>query len=96
MQHPNRKWSNTYQLVLSEDGRGTAGKIQFEATSPESALFFLQQQCGGREAELFENDRSLGRVRCVRNGGYWVISPPALAAEGEKPVAARAASSRTS
>ena len=69
--------SHTYQLVLADDGRGAARTIEFEADAPDAALFFAGSQCNGREAELFENKRSLGRVKCVENGGFWVISPPA-------------------
>jgi len=71
-----RPYSQTYQLVLDEDGEGQAQTIEFEASGPDAALFVAQRQCQGREAELFENDRSLGRIRCSGNGGFWILSPP--------------------
>lgn len=74
---PYRHKSQTYQLVLSDDGRGAARTIAFVASSPEAALYLAQQQCSGREAELFENSRSLGKVKCEK-AGFWVISPPAV------------------
>jgi hypothetical protein len=77
----NRRWSQTYRLVLGEDGQGCAQTLEFEASSAEAALHLAGRECGGREAELFESGRSLGRVRCVKNGGFWVISPTAAVAK---------------
>ncbi|HLV07074.1 MAG TPA: hypothetical protein VKY80_05315 [Croceibacterium sp.] len=76
MRSPRNHLQHTYRLVLAEDGRGVARAIEFEASGAESALHHAQQQCRGREAELFEGDRSLGRLRCVPHGGFWVLSPP--------------------
>ena len=70
-----RPYSQTYQLVLDEDGQGEAQTIEFEASSPDAALFVAERQCHGRAAELFENRRSLGRLQCSRLGGYWILSP---------------------
>ena len=76
MPKPIRSWKHTYQLVLDEDGGGTARTIEFEAAGPEVALYMAQQQCRGRPAELIEDGRSLGQVQCVPQGGYWLLSPP--------------------
>ena len=73
---PDQNWNHTYQLILSEDGEGLARTIEFEAAGPEAALYMAQQQCRGREAEVIEDGRSLGRVQCVPRGGYWRLSPP--------------------
>jgi hypothetical protein len=62
-------------LVMSKDGQGEAQTIEFEASGPDAALYMAERQCHGREAELFENDRSLGRLRCSGHGGYWILSP---------------------
>jgi hypothetical protein len=70
----NRKWGHSYQLVLSEDGRGVARTIEFEASGAEAALFLAQRECAGREAELFEDDRSLGKLKCADKGGFWMLS----------------------
>lgn len=64
-----------YQLVLSEDGPGTARRIEFEALGSDSALLRAERECRGREAELFEDGRSLGRIKCASSGGYWLLSP---------------------
>ena len=74
---PDRNWNHTYQLILTDDGEGLPRTIEFEAAGPEAALYMAQQQCRGREAEVFEDGRSLGRVQCVRQGGYWRLSPRA-------------------
>lgn len=75
MQTSSRNPQNTYRLVLSDDGEGLPRTIEFEASSPDSALYLAQQQCRGRGAELFEGARSLGRIQCVPRAGYWVLSP---------------------
>jgi hypothetical protein len=75
MRIPGSTLQHTYRLVLSDDGHGPAGTIQFEASCADTALFHAQRQCHGREAELFEDERSLGRITCMQEGGYWLLSP---------------------
>lgn len=65
---------NSYRLVLSDDGSGETGTLEFEAPSAEIALHRARQQCSGREVELFEDGRSFGRVRCAESGAYWTPS----------------------
>ena len=77
--------NNSYRLVLSDDCFGPAQTIEFDAPSAEAALFKARRHCSGREAELFEEGRSLGRVKCVEHGGYWLLSKtgqPRLRAPG--------------
>ncbi len=74
MRSPNRPWGHTYQIVLSEDGRGLARTIEFEASGADAALFLAERECAGREVELFEDDRSLGRLKCDGKGGFWLLS----------------------
>ena len=81
MGQTSRNWNQTYQLILHEDGRGVARTIEFEASGAEAALYVAQQQCRGREAELMQEGRSLGRLKCDK-GGHWVISPTAVPAHG--------------
>lgn len=66
--------NNSYRLVLSDDRFGSARTMEFDAPSAEAALNRVRQHCFGREAELFEDGRSLGRVKCMENGGYWQLS----------------------
>jgi hypothetical protein len=66
-----------YQLVLLEGGHDSGRRIEFEAPGADSALFRAEQECRGREAELFEDGRSLGRINCGSSGGYWVLTPAA-------------------
>lgn len=68
-----RSLANTYRLVLDEDGRGVARTIEFEAMGAEGALFHAHRHCAGREAELFENGHSLGRLKNSSNYGFWVL-----------------------
>jgi hypothetical protein len=72
---------HTYRLVLADDERGPARIIEFEAPYPDSALYLAQQQCRGREAELFEDERSLGRIMCAPQGGFWMLSPARAAGQ---------------
>jgi hypothetical protein len=65
---------NTYRLVLSDDCFGSAQTMEFEAPSAEAALHRARRHCSGREAELFEDGRSLGRLKCVEDGRYWLLS----------------------
>ena len=74
MKPAQRNWNQTYQLILHDDGRGAGRTIEFEASGAEAALYVAQHRCRGREAELFENGRSLGRLMCSEAGGFWVIS----------------------
>jgi hypothetical protein len=64
-----------YQLVLTDEGEGKTRRIEFDALGPDSALFRAEKECRGREAELFEDGRSLGRIKCAAKGGYWVLTP---------------------
>lgn len=66
--------NNSYRLVLSDDRVGNAQTMEFDAPSAEAALHKARRHCFGREAELFEDGRSLGRVKCIENGGYWLLS----------------------
>ena len=65
---------HTYRLVLSDDGRGAARSFEFEGYGAECALHIAQQKCAGREAELLEDDRSLGTVKCDDTSGFWLLS----------------------
>ena len=81
MGEPSRHWNRTYQLILHDAERGAGQTIEFEAAGPEAALYVAQRQCRGREAELLQDGRSLGRLKCD-TGGYWVISPADVSVHG--------------
>jgi len=66
--------NHSYRIKLFDDDVGTARTVEFEACSAQAALYMAQRLCLGREAELFEDGRSLGRLRCARPGGYWMLS----------------------
>src|SRR5690349_12028571 len=74
----------TYRLVLDDDGRGVARVIEFEASGADSALFQADRFCGGRTAELFEDGRSLGKLRNAANGGFWVLGAATAGAQGRR------------
>jgi hypothetical protein len=64
-----------YQLILDEEGEGTTRSIDFDALGPDTALSRAEKECRGREGELFEDGRSLGRIKCAAKGGFWVLTP---------------------
>ena len=64
---------HTYQLVLGDDGKGAARIIEFEAAGAESALTTAQRMCGGREVEVLQDGRSLGRVKNDSSAGFWIL-----------------------
>lgn len=79
MHRPNQKWGHTYQLVLTEDGRGCEQTIEFEASGADAALYIAERHCDGRKAELFEDGRSLGCLQGPDKNGLWIVSPPVRA-----------------
>jgi len=81
MRMPSSSLQHTYRLVLADDDRGTARTIEFDANCADSALYLAQRQCGGRQAELFEDERSLGKLQCAQNGGFWLLSASGAAAD---------------
>jgi len=66
---------HTYRLVLQDDGRNCEQTVEFDAAGAESALVNAQRYCGGREAELFEDERSLGRLYLDPGAGFWTVNP---------------------
>lgn len=65
---------HTYRLVVLEDDLGGTRQIEFEAPSAGRAMVVLQNLCGTREVEMFEDDCRLGRLRLSAVGPFWTIS----------------------
>lgn len=84
MREVNRSGRQTYRLILRDDGLGVERTIEFEAAGAEAAFYVAQRECRGREAELMEGGRSLGRLQCLKQGGFWRLSPP-TAQSGQGP-----------
>ena len=78
MDRSNLTVNRQYQLVLLDERQESARSIVFEAPGADSALFRAEKECRGREAELFEDGRSLGRIKCASSGGFWVLTPAAV------------------
>ena len=70
---PTYRPQHTYRLLVFPDPGDDPRTIEFDADSAEAALHRAQRLCSGREVELFEDGRSLGRVKC-EDGGYWSLS----------------------
>ena len=78
-----------YRLVPVGDYAGPETWVEFEAVGAEAALIVLQKLCDGCEMELFEDGRSLARLRKETSGGFWVLTGTPNAPV--RPVKARAA-----
>ena len=74
MHDSRRRGLHTYRLVLGDDGEGAAQIIEFEAAGAEAALMAAQRMCAGREAEVLQDGRSLGRVQNQAVGGFWILN----------------------
>ena len=74
---------NTYRLVI-ENGQRQPRVLEFQGTGAHSAFVVAERHCTGCASEVFENGRSLGSLRHVSQGGFWVITParPLMAVGG--------------
>ena len=96
MRAPHIRSGHTYRLIVSGGAGAEPQVIEFEADGPDSALFRAQRQCAGLPAELFEDERSLGSIQCMQEGGYWVLSPPRRGAQARsRSVAISSSAERT-
>lgn len=84
---------HAYRLVLKADARGAERVVEFAARGPEAAMLLAQRQFAGREVEVFQDGRSLGRLRNQPDGGFWTIIPaaPRVAAAAGWPAPKRSA-----
>lgn len=77
-----RRGLHSYALVMGAEGAGVPHTVEFEAAGAEAALFAAQRLCQGREAELFEDGRSLGRLRNDAEAGFWMLTGKPKPTEG--------------
>ena len=68
-------YAHTYRLRMEQDRLGEAREIEFRAPGPEVALRMVQQFCGERECELFEDGRPIATLRLAPASGYWTVGP---------------------
>lgn len=66
----------TYTLVLADNDGGQAKRLEFEAQNSAEALRVVQGQIPRRTAELWRNDRRLGKLRgfTVAGDDVWQIT----------------------
>lgn len=65
--------SHTYQMLLSDDLKGCAQRIEFEAPDALRAMSLARDSLREREIELFEDGEPLGKLLCDPNGYLKVI-----------------------
>jgi hypothetical protein len=63
-----------YRLVLSDDTKGSAQRIELEAPNALRAMSLVQRSLSEREVELYEDEKPLGRLRWDAHG-LWTVLP---------------------
>lgn len=64
---------HTYVLILNEDGKGAAARIEFKAPDPSRAIWLTEQLSPNRKIEVFEDDKTLGTIK-LTGQGFWKVS----------------------
>ena len=73
MHNANSSCRNRYRLVVNDDEAAPAEVAEVDSLTPRAALQLAGRLYPGRAVEIFENDRLLGRVRNLPDGGYWIV-----------------------
>ena len=63
-----------YLLMLSDDIKGSAQRIELEAPNALRAMSLVQRSLSEREVELYEDEKPLGKLRCDAQG-LWTVVP---------------------
>jgi hypothetical protein len=63
-----------YRLVLADDTKGSARRIELEAPNALRAMSLVQRSLSEREVELYEDEMPLGKVRWDAHG-LWTVLP---------------------
>lgn len=64
---------HSYCLVVNDAGIGPRS-IELEGGGPYAAMVFVQRELADRNIEVFEDGRSLGKMRCTPEG-FWTVFP---------------------
>jgi hypothetical protein len=65
---------HSYSLLVEDDGTGTGQTFELEGSDPSVAMQFAQRQLPERQIEVLEDGRSLGKMKCTREG-FWIVRP---------------------
>jgi len=63
-----------YSLVLADDTKGPARRIELEAPNALRAMSLVQRSLSEREVELYEDEQPLGKLRWDAQG-LWTVLP---------------------
>ena len=63
-----------YRLVLVDDAKGPARRIELEAPNALRAMSLVQRSLSEREVELYEDGQPLGKLRWDARG-LWTVLP---------------------
>lgn len=70
-----------YRLVLADDTKGSAQRIELEAPNVLRAMSLVQRSLSEREVELYEDEKPLGTVRWDAQR-LWTVLPSSRAESG--------------
>jgi hypothetical protein len=76
-----------YRLVLADDTKGSAQRIELEAPNALRAMSLVQRSLSEREVELYEDEQPLARLRWDDHG-LWTVVPFHGAESGQSVIAA--------
>ena len=63
-----------YLLMLTDDIKGSAQRIELEAPNALRAMSLVQRSLSEREVELYEDEKPLGKLRWDAQG-LWTVEP---------------------
>lgn len=66
--------THRYRLVLADDTKGSAQRIELEAPNALRAMSLVQRSLSEREVELYEDEMPLGKLRWDARG-LWTVFP---------------------
>src|SRR5690242_20639682 len=66
-----------YCLIVADDMKGCAQRIELNALNPLPAMSLVQRSFSERDIELYEDEHALGLLRCDSQG-FWTVLPSSL------------------
>ena len=74
MERHDAQRNHKYCLLLADDLKGCAQRLEFEAPNALRAMSLVQKTLSERDVELYEDGRPLGKLRCDAQG-VWTVLP---------------------
>lgn len=74
MKSTGGRQKHRYRLVLADDTKGSAQRIELDAPNALRAMSLVQRSLSEREVELYEDEMPLGRLRWDAHR-LWTVLP---------------------